>query len=93
MCPVTVRIDHSFTCESRIARFAGLLAEQVLKYFQSDINTYPGSMQGAKRRWAVKLRLPVSSLISDLVLRRFGNLSHKSGRLYIFLAAQLGSTP
>jgi len=72
---------------------AGLRIEQVLNPYQSDINTYPDSVQDVKRRWAAKLRLPVARLIPDALLGWFGDRSHKPGRLYTFLAIKPGATP
>lgn len=65
---------------------AGLQIEQVLNPYASDINTYPESRTGIKKRWARKLRFPMPALIPDFALSWVGSRSRVPGRLFTFAA-------
>ena len=67
---------------------SGLRIISQLNPFQSDINLYPLTKEDVKRRWANKLRLPISGLIPDAVLSLRGRAVRNPGRLYSFVAVK-----
>ena len=72
---------------------AGLLVEEVLNPYASDINLYPETMAGRKRQWAARLKLPgaAAGLIPDAALAWAGQRARAPGRLYSFLARKPGA--
>jgi SAM-dependent methyltransferase len=64
---------------------AGITMTRVLNSKESDINLYPESCLGIKRRWAKRVFLPFPQWIPDALLRYSGNRSQVPGRLYTFV--------
>jgi SAM-dependent methyltransferase len=64
---------------------AGLQVERVLNPYQSNINSYPETLQDIKRRWARKLRLPSGAWVPDALLSWAGSRSTVPGRLFTFV--------
>jgi SAM-dependent methyltransferase len=64
---------------------AGLIVDQILNPYESNINCYPQTLTDIKHRWARKLHLPSSKLIPDRLLRWTGELIDTPGRLYTFI--------
>lgn len=62
----------------------GLVLTSVLNPFQSDINLFPETVAGLRRRIATKLKLP-TELIPLFVLGLLGAMSQAPGRLYTFV--------
>lgn len=69
-------------------RDAGLVIERVLGPHSSEINIFPESIAGLKRRIASRLHLPQSSWIPDAALRMLDWFSNAPGRHYSFLAVK-----
>jgi SAM-dependent methyltransferase len=65
-------------------RAAGIRLSTVLNPFQSDINLYPETKTGLKRRIARQLGLP-GLWVPDWVLSWLGRLGNAPGRLYTFV--------
>jgi SAM-dependent methyltransferase len=63
---------------------AGIRLSTVLNPFQSDINLYPETKAGFKRRIAGQLGLP-GLYVPEWVLSWLGRLSNAPGRLYTFV--------
>jgi SAM-dependent methyltransferase len=64
---------------------AGLKVEKVLNPFQSDINTYPETLDAIRLRLAKRLHIP-KSLFPFAALAWIGARSQTPGRLYSFIA-------
>lgn len=64
---------------------AGIVLDQVLNPLQSDINTFPETLNGIRARLARKLGLPSPKLIPAALLAARGALSRTPGRLYSFV--------
>lgn len=64
---------------------AGFRLTSVLNPLQSDINTYPETLDGLRVRWARKLLLPSSRMIPRAVLSLRGWLMNTPGRVYTFV--------
>ncbi len=67
---------------------AGIRIKRVLNCKESDINLYPESCLGIKRRWAQRVFLPFPQWIPDALLRYAGNRSQVPGRLYTFFGTK-----
>lgn len=67
-------------------REAGLVVDQTLNPFESDINLFPSTKRETKERWAHRLRLPIAGLIPDAVLSWRGRQNDEPGRLYTFVS-------
>jgi 2-polyprenyl-3-methyl-5-hydroxy-6-metoxy-1,4-benzoquinol methylase len=82
--------EHAYRLEQYISSLedAGLKLLQVLNPFESDINCYPQTMKTIKESWALKLRLPVASLIPNGLLSWKGARSQVPGRLYTFVGSK-----
>ncbi len=65
-------------------RGGGIVLTLILNPFQSDINLYPETMAGLKRRIAAKLCLP-NVLIPSVVLGWLGAINKTPGRLFTFV--------
>jgi SAM-dependent methyltransferase len=65
-------------------RGGGIALTAVLNPYQSDINLYPESVAGLKRRVATRLHLPVR-MVPDLALGWLGAISRAPGRLFTFV--------
>ena len=65
---------------------AGLRVRRTLNPYESDINLFPDSIVGMKRRIARRLHLPVSAFIPDALLTWLGSRLDQPGRLYTFVA-------
>lgn len=65
-------------------RKGGIALTAVLNPYQSDINLYPGTVAGLKRRVAAKLHLSVR-LVPDAALGLLGAISNAPGRLFTFV--------
>ena len=63
---------------------AGIRLDRILNPLQSDINVYPETLEGVKRRIARRLALPSPKLVSDFALGWMGKLLSRPGRLYSF---------
>lgn len=85
--------EHAYLLVEYLAaiRQAGICIEQVLNPYQSDINTYPETLLGIKRRWATRLRWPLPRLIPDALLSWVGARSQTPGRLYTFVGSKLAA--
>ena len=79
--------EHAYVLAEYLSaiRQAGIHVDEVLNPYQSDINTYPDTLPGIKRRWARKLRLPSERWIPDALLAWVAGRSHVPGRLFTFL--------
>jgi SAM-dependent methyltransferase len=64
---------------------AGLTIETILNPFQSEINTYPETLEMTRRRLAKRLHLP-TAFVPRLALAWIGARSQTPGRLYSFIA-------
>lgn len=64
---------------------AGLVISRVINPFESNINLYPETVDGIRRRIAKKLYLP-SFFIRPFMLNWMGSNSNAPGRLYTFIA-------
>lgn len=63
-----------------------IVLHQVLNPYETDINTYPESLDAIKQRWAKKLGLPfLAGVIPDAALAWMGERSAVPGRLYTFV--------
>lgn len=62
----------------------GIKLTKVLNPNCSDINLYPDTLDGLRRRVAARLHLPLM-LVSDTVLGWIGSMSRTPGRLYTFV--------
>jgi SAM-dependent methyltransferase len=65
-------------------RAGGIALTSVLNPYQSDINLYPETVSGLKRRVAARLHLP-SVLVPGFALDLLGALSKAPGRLFTFV--------
>lgn len=63
---------------------AGISLEKILNPFQSDINLFPDTKAGIKRRIARKLRIP-GLYIPEWVMSWLGQRNNAPGRLYTFV--------
>jgi SAM-dependent methyltransferase len=70
-------------------RGAGLVIERVYNPLETDINTFPTTVNEAKLRIAHRLMLPSHRWVPDLALRLLGSLSDAPGRLYTFVASKM----
>lgn len=84
--------EHAYTLDRYCGaiRGAGLKLTKVLNPYQSDINLYPESMRGLKRRWAAKAHLPVLRWMPDSALAWIADRSDVPGRLFTFVAHKPG---
>jgi hypothetical protein len=57
----------------------------ILNPLQSEINVFPETLQGIKRRIARRLAFPFPRLIPDFLLGWTGRLLNNPGRLYSFV--------
>jgi SAM-dependent methyltransferase len=64
---------------------AGIRLTLVLNSFESDINTYPATLETVRSRMARKLRLPTPRLIPKAALSWRGRLMNTPGRVYTFV--------
>jgi SAM-dependent methyltransferase len=78
--------ENAFLLQDYLTAIAagGISLEHVLNPKESDINLYPETCDGVKRRWARRLRLPSPRLIPDALLRYAGARNNTPGRLYTF---------
>jgi SAM-dependent methyltransferase len=79
--------EHAYRLDEYVGALsaAGLMLQQVLNPYESDINSYPLSLADIKQRWANKLHLPTPALIPNAVLKWAGARSQTPGRLYTFV--------
>lgn len=79
--------EHAYLLSEYTAAIlgAGIGIELIFNPLQSDINLFPQTKDGLKRRWARRLHLPLGHLIPDTALRLAGALSRTPGRLYSFV--------
>jgi SAM-dependent methyltransferase len=63
---------------------AGIHLRQVLNPLQSDINLFPETRAGVKRRIASRLAFPFPGMIPDFLLGILGGFLNAPGRLYSF---------
>ena len=82
--------EHAFLLSDylRAIRLAGLRNTHLLGPYSSDINLFPESMAGVKRRIAARLHLPGFSWIPDAALRLMDWQSNAPGRHYSFVAVK-----
>jgi SAM-dependent methyltransferase len=67
---------------------AGIRLSRVLNPLQSEINLYPETLAGVKRRIAAHLLLPFPGAIPDFALGLVGGLIRQPGRLYSFVGTR-----
>jgi len=67
---------------------AGIRLTQVLNPMQSEINLYPETLAGVKRRIAARLLFPFPGAIPDFALGLLGGLMRHPGRLYSFVGTR-----
>ncbi len=79
--------EHAYLLDEYKAaiRTAGIRLTRTLNPLQSDINLYPETRAGLKRRIARRLAFPFPDLIPDFVLSLLGGMMNNPGRLYSFL--------
>ena len=63
----------------------GIGLTRVLNPLQSEINLYPETLMGVKRRLARQVAFPFPRVIPDFVLAMLGGLINHPGRLYSFV--------
>jgi SAM-dependent methyltransferase len=68
---------------------AGIRLHRVINPLQSDINLYPETLEGVKRRIAQRVAMPVSKLIPDFAIRWLGHYLKVPGRLYSFVGKKV----
>lgn len=66
-------------------RAGGMDIVRILNPFESDINLFPDTREGLKRRIARRVRLPWPGLIPNAILSFLGDRTRQHGRLYTFL--------
>jgi 2-polyprenyl-3-methyl-5-hydroxy-6-metoxy-1,4-benzoquinol methylase len=72
-------------------RGAGLVVEQVINPYASDINLYPLTVADMKRQWAQRLHWPAASaFIPDAAVAWAGSRTTAPGRLFTFVARKPG---
>jgi SAM-dependent methyltransferase len=71
--------DYTTAIES-----AGIRLNRVLNPLQSEINLYPETLAGVKRRIAARFSFPLPGVIPDFVLGILGDFLKLPGRLYSF---------
>ena len=64
---------------------AGIRLTGVFNPLQSDINVFPETLQGMKRRIARRVGLPIHNLIPQSALGVLGKMINHPGRLYSFV--------
>lgn len=64
----------------------GLRLISVLNPFESDINTFPDTVENIKARLARKLHLPAAGLIPNWAMAALGGIMRTPGRPYTFVA-------
>ena len=64
---------------------AGLVVDETLNPYESDINTYPETLSDIKARWARRLKLPSQAFIPGAALSLIGALRRTPGRLFTFV--------
>jgi SAM-dependent methyltransferase len=67
---------------------AGIRLGRVLNSKESDVNLYPETCLGIKRRWARRVFLPFPHWIPDALLHYAGQRSQVPGRLYTFVGTK-----
>ena len=82
--------EHAYLLEEYTAaiKSAGLRLVRVLNPLQSDINTFPGTLQSVKQRYSRKLNLPFAWLVPTWLLRLKGARMNDPGRLYSFVGVK-----
>jgi SAM-dependent methyltransferase len=63
---------------------AGIRLRRVLNPLQSEINLYPETLAGVKRRIASRFAFPFPGMIPDFLLGLLGGFLNSPGRLYSF---------
>ncbi len=63
---------------------AGIRIERVLNPLQSEINLYPETMAGVKKRIASRIAWPFPAMIPDIAVTMLGHFLKVPGRLYSF---------
>ena len=66
-------------------RAGGIKITRVLNPYESEINSFPGTLNTIRARIAHKLRLPSPVLVPDFVLSLAGRLLNYPGRMYTFM--------
>jgi hypothetical protein len=70
-------------------RQGGIRLTRVLNPFESEINLFPETRSGLKKRIARRLAFPWPGLIPDFVLSFLGSLRKEPGMLYTFVGAKI----
>ena len=83
--------EHAFTLQQYIDAIShsGIKLTRVLNPFQTEINLYPETIKGLKKRLAKKIGLPFLH-VPDFVLGALGAISNAPGRLYTFVGIKNG---
>jgi len=68
----------------------GVRLTRILNPLQSEINAFPETLPGIKRRIARRLAFPFPALIPDFALGLLGRFQRQPGRLYSFVGAKRG---
>ena len=78
--------EHAYVLKDYVSAIeqADIRLERVLNPLQSEINLYPETLAGVKRRVAARLRFPFPDAIPDLALAVAGAFLSFPGRLYSF---------
>lgn len=69
----------------------GVRLTEILNPLQSEINVYPETLQGIKRRMARRLAFPFPQLIPNFALALRGRFLSQPGRLYSFAGVRRGN--
>jgi SAM-dependent methyltransferase len=83
--------EHAYLLDEYLEaiRGSGIVLSKVLNPYQSNINLYPETISGLKRRLSSKLRLP-AALIPDFLFTLLGAMNKTPGRLYTFVGQKSG---
>ena len=83
--------EHAYRLDEYLTaiRGSGINLTRVLNPYQSDINLYPDTVVGLKRRLAKRMHVP-AVLIPDCSLAVLGAMSRVPGRLYTFVGRAHG---